>query len=226
LKHYPVPSSTCRRIQPTRKRKKNKKRIEQKLGPKTTKKRGRREEDPEKNESQTKNADERAKERLQRAQEEHLQRQSLEARRIHERIHERPIESMTQLDNAFGNKKRIELDYTYLYRTDKKPPKPEDAIPDTPENKAAREMVRMTATTGLRAPLGKEMKIMQCWRCGSYGHRTGDRDCPLFLSGSAIIEDFHKRHEDPMSEACFFLSLGFLTVTYIVVIVETLPSSL
>jgi len=141
----------------------------------------------------------------------------------------RHMESMTQLDNAFGNKKRIELDYTYLYRTDKKPPKPEDAIPDTPENAAAREMVRMTATTGLRAPLGKEMKIMQCWRCGSYGHRTGERDCPLFLSGSATIEDFHKRHEDPMAEASFpslfVIFFKCLLFFYYYTMFESIPNS-
>eukprot|EP01126_Amoeba_proteus_P032862 TRINITY_DN3208_c0_g1_i7.p1 TRINITY_DN3208_c0_g1~~TRINITY_DN3208_c0_g1_i7.p1 ORF type:complete len:161 (+),score=55.18 TRINITY_DN3208_c0_g1_i7:412-894(+) len=49
-------------------------------------------------------------------------------------------------------------------------------------------------------PLGKEVKVMKCWRCGAYGHRTGDRECPKFLSGSEKIEGFLKKHEDPMSE--------------------------
>ena len=25
---------------------------------------------------------------------------------------------------------------------------------------------------------------MQCWRCKQYGHRTGDRECPLFMTGN------------------------------------------
>lgn len=28
------------------------------------------------------------------------------------------------------------------------------------------------------------------WRCKTYGHRTGDRECPLFVSGNAEIEKF------------------------------------
>lgn len=39
---------------------------------------------------------------------------------------------------------------------------------------------------------------MQCWRCKNYGHRTGDKECPLFLQGNAAIEKFRYVHEDPM----------------------------
>jgi len=28
------------------------------------------------------------------------------------------------------------------------------------------------------------------WRCKAYGHRTGDRECPLFISGNKSIEKF------------------------------------
>lgn len=28
------------------------------------------------------------------------------------------------------------------------------------------------------------------WRCKSYGHRTGDRECPMFVSGNQTSERF------------------------------------
>ena len=49
--------------------------------------------------------------------------------------------------------------------------RPEDAIPDLPENQAAREFLKSAPTRGLFMPLGKEVKVMQCWRCKAYGHR-------------------------------------------------------
>jgi Tfp pilus assembly protein PilX len=54
---------------------------------------------------------------------------------------------------------------------DEKELKPEDAIPDLPENQAAREFLKNAPTNGLFMPLGKEVKVMQCWRCKAYGHR-------------------------------------------------------
>jgi hypothetical protein len=50
-------------------------------------------------------------------------------------------------------------------------PKPEDSIPDFPENFEAREFLRTAPQHGLFMPLGKEVKVMQCWRCKAYGHR-------------------------------------------------------
>lgn len=76
--------------------------------------------------------------------------------------------------------------------------RPEDTIPDTPENQSAREFLAKAPTKGLWMPLGKEVKVMQCWRCKNYGHRTGDKECPLFLQGNAAIEKFRYVHEDPM----------------------------
>ena len=32
--------------------------------------------------------------------------------------------------------------------------------------------------------------ILSGWRCKSYGHRTGDRECPMFISGNKDIEKF------------------------------------
>ncbi|GIX94128.1 retinitis pigmentosa 9 protein homolog [Caerostris darwini] len=75
---------------------------------------------------------------------------------------------------------------------------PEDCIPDLPENKEAREFLSKAPSKGLWMPLGKEVKVMKCWRCKTYGHRTGDRECPLFVTGNAQIEKFRYIHEDPM----------------------------
>ncbi|XP_038598280.1 retinitis pigmentosa 9 protein [Tachyglossus aculeatus] len=47
-------------------------------------------------------------------------------------------------------------------------------------------------------PLGKEVKVMQCWRCKQYGHRTGDKECPFFIKGNQKLEQFRVAHEDPM----------------------------
>lgn len=76
--------------------------------------------------------------------------------------------------------------------------KPEDCIPDTPANREAREFLAKAPTKGLWTPLGKEVKVMKCWRCKTYGHRTGDKECPLFLSGNQKAEAFRHTHEDPM----------------------------
>uniref|UniRef100_H2YMA5 Uncharacterized protein n=1 Tax=Ciona savignyi TaxID=51511 RepID=H2YMA5_CIOSA len=75
---------------------------------------------------------------------------------------------------------------------------PEECIPDTEGNRAAREFLANAPKKGLWMPLGKEVKVMQCWRCKNYGHRTGDRECPLFKAGNAEIEKFRAAHEDPM----------------------------
>ena len=49
----------------------------------------------------------------------------------------------------------------------------EDAIPDLPENQAAREFLKNAPTKKgqIFMPLGKEVKVMQCWKCKAYGHR-------------------------------------------------------
>ncbi|XP_074842163.1 retinitis pigmentosa 9 protein isoform X3 [Carettochelys insculpta] len=90
--------------------------------------------------------------------------------------------------------------------------KPEDCIPDVPGNEHAREFLAHAPTKGLWMPLGKEVKVMQCWRCKRYGHRTGDKECPFFIKGNQKLEQFrvvpcslslfralqHHAHEDPM----------------------------
>ncbi|XP_055351286.1 retinitis pigmentosa 9 protein homolog [Paramacrobiotus metropolitanus] len=78
--------------------------------------------------------------------------------------------------------------------------RPEDCIPDLPQNQAAREFLASAPSKGLWMPLGKEVKVMQCWKCKNYGHRSGDKECPLFYSGNRNIEKFRYSHEDPMHE--------------------------
>ncbi|XP_073786893.1 retinitis pigmentosa 9 protein isoform X2 [Danio rerio] len=76
--------------------------------------------------------------------------------------------------------------------------KPEDCIPDDPGNEDARSFLAHAPTKGLWMPLGKEVKVMQCWRCKKYGHRTGDKECPFFIKGNQKLEQFRVAHEDPM----------------------------
>ncbi|XP_006824750.1 uncharacterized protein LOC102809157 [Saccoglossus kowalevskii] len=78
--------------------------------------------------------------------------------------------------------------------------RPEDCIPDKPENKDARDFLSNAPTKGLWMPLGKQVKVMKCWRCKAYGHRTADKECPLFIQGNAVSENFRVTHEDPMHE--------------------------
>ncbi|XP_056277382.1 retinitis pigmentosa 9 protein [Pseudoliparis swirei] len=76
--------------------------------------------------------------------------------------------------------------------------KPEDCIPAEPGNEEARSFLANAPTRGLWMPLGKEVKVMQCWRCKNYGHRTGDKECPFFIKGNQKLEQFRVAHEDPM----------------------------
>ena len=36
------------------------------------------------------------------------------------------------------------------------------------------------------------------WRCKAYGHRTGDRECPMRTSGNNKLEEERRIREDPM----------------------------
>ena len=42
--------------------------------------------------------------------------------------------------------------------------RPEDAIPDLPENQATRDFLKNAPSKGLWLPMGLEVKTMQCWR--------------------------------------------------------------
>jgi len=82
---------------------------------------------------------------------------------------------------------------------EEEPQRPEDVIPDVPENKEAREFLKSAPSKGLWMPLGKEVKVMQCWRCKNYGHRTGDKECPLSQGGNMQAEAERQAREDPMA---------------------------
>jgi retinitis pigmentosa 9 protein len=77
--------------------------------------------------------------------------------------------------------------------------KPEDSIPDLPENQAAREFLKNAPSKGLFLPMGVEVKIMKCWRCKAFGHRTGDRECPMAQSGNLLLDAERQAREDPMA---------------------------
>ncbi len=64
-------------------------------------------------------------------------------------------------------------------------PKPEDSIPDLPENQAVREFLRKAPKVGLHMPLGKEVKVMQCFRCKIYGHRL------IYICNSVFISSLY-----------------------------------
>jgi retinitis pigmentosa 9 protein len=49
-------------------------------------------------------------------------------------------------------------------------------------------------------PLGVEVKVMQCFRCKAYGHRTGDRECPLANQGNFLLDTERQAREDPMAK--------------------------
>lgn len=115
--------------------------------------------------------------------------------------------------NSSSHGKTFEVDDKY-----------EEEIPDLPENAAAIEFLKKAPSKGLFSaiiclfslpttyvtlsffvclglwmPLGKEVKVMQCWRCKAYGHRTNDRECPLNQQGNIVIDAERQSREDPMS---------------------------
>uniref|UniRef100_A0A3B3XUI8 RP9 pre-mRNA splicing factor n=1 Tax=Poecilia mexicana TaxID=48701 RepID=A0A3B3XUI8_9TELE len=79
--------------------------------------------------------------------------------------------------------------------------KPEDCIPADPGNEDARNFLANAPTKGLWMPLGKEVKVMQCWRCKRYGHRTGDKECPFFIKGNQKLEQFRVVSLTPIDTA-------------------------
>ncbi|KAJ8403127.1 hypothetical protein AAFF_G00360430 [Aldrovandia affinis] len=126
------------------------------------------------------------------------------------RDHKRHKESKHDLDKLKKQTKKLNQEVQKIKHVEtfyEKPPpglikdeedKPEDCIPDTPGNEQARGFLANAPTRGLWMPLGKEVKVMQCWRCKRYGHRTGDKECPFFIKGNQKLEQFRVAHEDPM----------------------------
>ncbi|CAK6949538.1 retinitis pigmentosa 9 protein [Scomber scombrus] len=126
------------------------------------------------------------------------------------REHKKHKSSKHDLDKVKTHAKKLNQEVQKLKHVEtfyEKPPpglikeheeKPEDCIPAEPGNEEARSFLAHAPTRGLWMPLGKEVKVMQCWRCKRYGHRTGDRECPFFIKGNQKLEQFRVAHEDPM----------------------------
>ncbi|XP_053190269.1 retinitis pigmentosa 9 protein [Scomber japonicus] len=126
------------------------------------------------------------------------------------REHKKHKSSKHDLDKVKTHAKKLNQEVQKLKHVEtfyEKPPpglikeheeKPEDCIPAEPGNEEARNFLAHAPTKGLWMPLGKEVKVMQCWRCKRYGHRTGDRECPFFIKGNQKLEQFRVAHEDPM----------------------------
>ncbi|XP_068584614.1 retinitis pigmentosa 9 protein [Cebidichthys violaceus] len=126
------------------------------------------------------------------------------------RDHKRHKSSKQDLEKLKTHTKKLNQEVQQLKHVEtfyEKPPpglikehedKPEDCIPAEPGNEAARSFLANAPTRGLWMPLGKEVKVMQCWRCKRYGHRTGDKECPFFIKGNQKLEQFRVAHEDPM----------------------------
>ncbi|XP_015227746.1 retinitis pigmentosa 9 protein [Cyprinodon tularosa] len=126
------------------------------------------------------------------------------------REHKKHKTSKNELDKLKTHTKKLNQEVQKLKHIEtfyEKPPpgfikeheeKPEDCIPADPGNEDARNFLAHAPTRGLWMPLGKEVKVMQCWRCKRYGHRTGDRECPFFIKGNQKLEQFRVAHEDPM----------------------------
>lgn len=78
--------------------------------------------------------------------------------------------------------------------------RPEDKIPDYPQNKAVREFLKRAPEKPGKVALGMEQVLNQCWRCKLYGHRTGSRECPYFMTGNLELEAERQLREDPMQQ--------------------------
>jgi retinitis pigmentosa 9 protein len=74
--------------------------------------------------------------------------------------------------------------------------RPEDAVPDYPQNHVVREFLRKAGNG--QVALGEGVVLNQCWRCKLFGHRTGDRDCPYFNVGNLEAEAERQVREDPL----------------------------
>lgn len=61
------------------------------------------------------------------------------------------------------------------------------------------EFLKSAPSRGLYMPVGKQVKVMQCFRCKAYGHRTNDKECPLAQRGNLLLDSERQAREDPMS---------------------------
>ncbi|CAL5184745.1 unnamed protein product [Lathyrus oleraceus] len=86
---------------------------------------------------------------------------------------------------------------------EKKKPRPKDvfgrALPTEEEFEVLKNAPRLETGVAARAkPFGVEIRNVKCLRCGSYGHQSGDRECPL---KDAIMpnEESRLKRDDPLN---------------------------
>ncbi|XP_058723244.1 uncharacterized zinc finger CCHC domain-containing protein At4g19190 [Vicia villosa] len=86
---------------------------------------------------------------------------------------------------------------------EKKKPRPKDvfgrALPTEEEFEVLKNAPRLDTGVAARAkPFGVEIRNVKCLRCGSYGHQSGDRECPL---KDAIMpnEESRLKRDDPLN---------------------------
>ncbi|XP_069051187.1 retinitis pigmentosa 9 protein isoform X2 [Lepisosteus oculatus] len=136
---------------------------------------------------------------------------------VHQRLKEetKHLEKYTKKKTKEHNQEVKKLKHVETFY-EKPPPglikeeedKPEDCIPDAPGNEDARDFLAHAPTRGLWMPLGREVKVMQCWRCKRYGHRTGDKECPFFIKGNQKLEQFRVDTAAPAAAGRHDLRLG------------------
>ncbi|KAK3029736.1 hypothetical protein RJ639_038013 [Escallonia herrerae] len=86
---------------------------------------------------------------------------------------------------------------------EKKKPRPKDvfgrALPTEEQFEVLKDAPRLeTGVAGRAKPFGVEIRNVKCLRCGTYGHQSGDRECPL---RDAIMpnEESRLKRDDPLT---------------------------
>lgn len=88
-------------------------------------------------------------------------------------------------------------------KEEKKKPRPKDVfgrvLPTEEQFSVLKNAPRLeTGVTGRAKPFAVELRNVKCLRCGTYGHQSGDRECPL---KDAIMpsEESRLKRDDPLT---------------------------